>query len=870
MGIQSEKFYYKKIKLIFFYSILLGLISGISYFVIFVKQNRYLPENLKEIYWYLLQHTINRMTIIWLFAALFIAIISIVFKKYLHYLYSLALSLVGFSIVGYYLNKSVLPGFYSLKSIAANSVLFVIFMLIGIIFSKHFRIRFDFIEKIYHKLFFSVLVVVWVVINVFAWNQSKDLRFFPINKKFSDEKFLALFNLDFPGLEKVRTLYQAGEYEVAAEKLLEYYNNRAESTWLFTSSQKAELDTTYLLKRANEAVKHEFSIRGLSATLPDDINWTEPVYNNKEWIYRLNTHFWWDKLAFAYFITKDEKYVIEFNNQLIDWIFDNPVIKWKNESLPTWRLIETGCRLFGGWPLAFQMFSKSENFSNKNRKLMLAAIYNQAQFLRLFKSPQRNHLLFESKGLASAGIFFPEFKNSAVWKKVAFARINHLIDTEINDDGSYIELATNYHKTIAGLFDGIKDLSLRCPNENLIDSTRLHKIESLFEFLAKVSRPDGMLPGVNDGHSVEARDILEMAAKKYNRPDFQFVSSGFREGEAPSYISCELPDAGFYVMRTEWDSLANYLFLDAGPFGSAHGHEDKLNIELYALGKIFLVDPGTYTYSAKDKFRYYFLRSFSHNTVIVDGKSQARFWDEENWVYHDGYKNDNVWRSSGKYDFVVASYRDGYGNYKENIDRSVIHTRRILFVKPNYWIVSDVLEGKGKHLFQQLFHFMPMEIRQSEEKAVCTLNKSEANLAIIPVNEEDLQLDIFIGSEDPLQGWVAPNFHKKLAAPAVVYSKKRRAPAMFNIVLFPAQGKIDLENFHLEKLPVKVNNQEVNQSKAVCLKFSTRDWTDYILLSNKISGMKTFGDFSSDKDVAYFRVNDADEVVEQFEFKIDE
>ena len=860
-----------KFKLSVYYGLFSGLSFGLLYLTLFIEQNRYLPDNLHDIYWYLLQHSTNRMVIIGIFVIAAVVISGTIFRKYLHIMCSTAISLAGFAVVGYYLNKNVLPNFYSWQSLVTNGALLFLFLILGIIFRKYCHVNFHLLEKLYNRWAFAFLMVVFLVINILGWRQGHILRYFPIEKNISDEKLLELFNLDLTGLEKVKKFYDAREYQTAMDKLIEYYINRDDSTWKFNVANKAGLDSAYFIKRATEAVNHEFSIRGLSATMPSDINWVEsPKHTNKEWIYRFNTHYWWSQFAYAYLLTGDEKYALEFNSQLVDWIYDNPVISWKDESKPTWRLLETGCRLMDGWPVAFQIFSKSKNFPYQSRKLMLASIFNQAQFLRLFKSPQRNHLLFESMGLASAGIFFPEFKNSSIWRKVAFTRINHLIDTEINDDGSYVELALNYHKIVADLFDDVKDLARRCKDEVAIDSTRLHKIENLFDFIAKVSRPDGMLPGVNDGHSVECRDILAMAASKYNRQDFQFVASGYREGTAPIYKSCALPDAGFYVMRTAWDSLANYLFLDGGPFGSAHGHEDKLNIEVYAFGKIFLVDPGTYTYNASDKFRWYFLRSSSHNTVIVDGKSQARFWDKKAWVYHNSYKNDNFWRSTDKYDFVVASYKDGYGNYKENIDRSVNHTRRILFVKPDYWIISDVLEGKGEHLFQQLFHFMPMVVRQSKEKAVCTLNKSEANLAIIPVNESDLQLDLFTGSEDPLQGWVAPNFHKKLAAPAIVYSKKEQAPTMFNVVLFPASGKINLESFHLEKLPVKVNNQEVNQNKAICLKFSTKEWIDYILLSKNIPGTKTFGDFSSDKDIAYFKVNKANEVITQFEFKINE
>ena len=323
-------------------------------------------------------------------------------------------------------------------------------------------------------------------------------------------------------------------------------------------------------------------------------------------------------------------------------------------------------------------------------------------------------------------------------------------------------------------------------------------------------------------------------------------------------------------MRTKWDSTANYLLLDAGPFGSAHGHEDKLSFELYAFGKTFLVDPATYTYNEKDKYRYFFLRSSAHNTVIIDGKSQARFWDRENWVYHEGNPNDNIWRSTNKYDYVEGTYKDGYGNYKERVDRSVNHVRKILFVKPEYWVMSDIIEGEGDHIFQQFFHFVPIKLEKSENKSVCTKANSGSNLAIFPVNDDGLSLDIVQGSEDPIQGWISTAFQKKSAAPVAIYTKNSQAPAMFNVILFPTESQITAHEFSLVSIPVIVDGEELKEIEAICLKFQSDDWIDYILLSRSVSGVKKFDKFQSNQDVAYFRVNKNGDIINKFEFLINE
>ena len=60
------------------------------------------------------------------------------------------------------------------------------------------------------------------------------------------------------------------------------------------------------------------------------------------------------------------------------------------------------------------------------------------------------------------------------------------------------------------------------------------------------------------------------------------------------------PDGGYFVLRsgtTATDALQ--LAFDAGPFGLPidphHGHADALSFDLYALGRVWLVDSGVYS-----------------------------------------------------------------------------------------------------------------------------------------------------------------------------------------------------------------------------------------------------------------------------------
>ena len=95
------------------------------------------------------------------------------------------------------------------------------------------------------------------------------------------------------------------------------------------------------------------------------------------------------------------------------------------------------------------------------------------------------------------------------------------------------------------------------------------------------------LPADRSGHAVPERQ------------DFLWYATNGKQGHAPAETSHAFPYAGYYVMRSGWDSDARWLWFDGGPFGYGHQHEDKLEIMVTAYREAFLVDPGNYTRAIK-------------------------------------------------------------------------------------------------------------------------------------------------------------------------------------------------------------------------------------------------------------------------------
>jgi hypothetical protein len=61
--------------------------------------------------------------------------------------------------------------------------------------------------------------------------------------------------------------------------------------------------------------------------------------------------------------------------------------------------------------------------------------------------------------------------------------------------------------------------------------------------------------------------------------------------------------------------------MDYGLHGDHHGHPDKLNMVLYALGRELMLDPGRLSYSVPE-YESWTRTTVAHNTVVIDEQNQ--------------------------------------------------------------------------------------------------------------------------------------------------------------------------------------------------------------------------------------------------------
>lgn len=683
----------------------------------------------------------------------------------------------------------------------------------------------------------------------------------------STEKFLNLFSL-----KQIKELNKNENVSVAQDALIDYYRCRKSPLWPKTANIITDLrlnlekiNDEQLIEEAERILAHRFLPDKKKPVLSQsgEIQWNRNPVSSPEWLWRLHRHQWWPVLGLAYRQTGGQQYARAFVDQMLSWVKSNPMLQQKDERSFAWRLMECGMRMAVSWIPSFGLFFDSPVFDRAAKITMLRSIYDHAQFLSSFKTSQ-NHLLRESNGLAAVSIYFPEFSQSQRWLQTALTRLDAELKKQINPDGFHFELSTGYQWVVIDEFEKTHAL-LNINSRSLSIKNISTWLEKMYDVMAYMVRPDGSWPEVNDGFIRWFSDRLAKAGNQFKRDDFTYIGTNGKQGAVPQITSIAFESAGYYVMRSDWSQNANYLLFDSGPCHGYHAHEDKLSVEVFAFDTPFIVDSGSYTYENTDPFRTYFVGSQSHNTIMVDGCSQIRRWKADGRKAKKSFGNHAIWIHRPNFDYAAGIYEEGYGQFAlekpENPDiiEDVIHTRHILFVKPDYWLIVDELHAQKPHDYQLLFHAHPESVAYIEiEKTVIIKSKrNNACLYLIPAETEKIKVDMKTGCETPIQGWYSMDHHFKIPSTAVIYDVKNTQSTLLTTLIYP---RLD----SLLKKAITIEPLEVSDGRGFAYEVGTEKGTDYLMVSSH-KGLKKFGDYQSFRAVAGFRLDNQGQMRSRFE-----
>ena len=503
---------------------------------------------------------------------------------------------------------------------------------------------------------------------------------------------------------------------------------------------------------------------------------------NYEWLWQFNRHNDWSNIARAYRHSGNKEYLRLFSKQLLKWIGQTAQIpeRW-NDRGSAWRTIECGLRLMGSWLISFDGFK--EDIDDVPLLLMIASMHRQA--VHLAKHPTGiNWLMMESNGLFSFSVFFSELTDAQEHRKLASERLLREMELQILPDGMHNELSPDYQHVVFRCATNFYEISKNLGFENELPPKFKELIISTTDSAIKLASPGFIQPKTNDTFTKPTSLFTERTETLFGtNPQYRFINSARKEGAPPDYTSVFLDYAGFAVMRSDWSENASYLCFDVGPLGCAHCHQDKLNINIFKGAQELIYDDGGGEYN-NSAARIYAVSGYSHNTVLVDGLAQMR--KSPNKVDEP---IDIGWKTNDVFDYACASYEDGFGDAE---NKPATHKREIRFIKPDIFCVSDTLTSLDEkmHEYEILFHLDTTEadVLPQYKNAVISHFKKDYEIAIIPIDEEDSELNLISGERSPrMQGWYNgrndENLHKALAVTRKATAKSFR----FNTLLIPVK-----------------------------------------------------------------------------------
>ena len=443
-------------------------------------------------------------------------------------------------------------------------------------------------------------------------------------------------------------------------------------------------------------------------------------------------HLLW--LGEAYLLTKDEKYAKEVVDQLEWWIDENPLMYSIN-----WTCAMDVAIRAVNWMYAINMISQSASLNEAVFKRINRSLFEHGWFifrnLEKWYSYSANHYAANITGLLYLGQLFKDTNEGKKWWHYALKEYFLEVRFQLLPSGAHFERSISYHRLMTELF-AYPYFMLQRVKEPVPLDIQL-RVESMFDFTDHYTKHNGMAPQMGDnddgrllpfvkrdfrvhdyllsigylgfGKHYESLSTDKMVLDTFFLlPEKNVIKESNSQNASVSVIK-DHRDAGFVILKKadlylifSNTSLSCYPDLYRKMLGT-HTHADGLSFELSVGKQDFIIDPGSYVYTASAVERNKFRSTVMHNTLTIDGQDQVGLLDTNLFSVKDFNEVKKMEIKEIKDKICVSGTR----MWNLSSDLNASHTRKIRLKSETELEVLDEIRCGSEHNFVWHFYLAP-------------------------------------------------------------------------------------------------------------------------------------------------------------------
>ncbi len=640
---------------------------------------------------------------------------------------------------------------------------------------------------------------------------SEELTVKMFGKFFGNETYRSLLQFDFSSLSKNDEIGEA-TLVLYAKKSNDYSEEKAfyvikEPSFSWDEKTVSWLDINGLY----------YNFSGIDGGNP----WDKIEGANVEYLFQTIRFGKFCSVAAEYQHTGDEKYAYSVIYNIMGFIT-------KKDCLYV-RPLDSNLRL-GVWTSLFKSIINSKYMTPDICTAMLKRFFTSITAHANDTVAILNAAISKFSHVLQVSSFFNEYTDSERSKQIAIDFFESNVVHDFFPDGAYVEDTGGYNLVSHGEYVDVKrimyNLGIKC-SEEFDKRLRLGAYYNLLLF-----GPDGERLGYGDNSTQGKFNTprYEEMYTWYGDEQLRYIDTHGKKGIKPDFTSTVLPYSTYVFLRSDWTPDAQMLFTNVR-HGSCHSHADDNGIILFGYGKNLLTDAGYVDYEDTPASRLGH-SALMHNTVEINNVSQKAFgaWklvQDDVGVTNDFSLNEN-------FDFVSQT-SPGYQHIGNE------HTRTITFIKPDFYIVSDIMRPADKeteNIYKQLWHMTPDSGLYTKDGNIYSKYSEPGNLIIAGADGAKL-----IEAKGPY----TISYGGAAEAPYAYYLKKGKGNITFDTVLLPYKSK--QSSLNVEHIDIGAPTNEATALKISIDKDGALS-TVYYMLQYENKGERVFGKYKSDAKMA--------------------